>query len=251
MFVSSTIHAMATTDRSRSTRDRPAKPPLSLELIVDTALAITRAEGLAAVTMRRLATELDTGAASLYVYVRNRDALMRAMVNRAIGAVPVVVPDPSRWRDQVYELLDGFRVVFEAHPGMATMLGGPPTAESEFAADDGLDDNTLASMENLLGLMGAGGIDGQQAAWACDALLLIVTATATEADSRRAAGMNSESDFADIVERLHSTFSSLPVDRYPLIVGHATELVTGDGDTRFRFAIDTFLDGLVVRCAHD
>ena len=85
------------------------------------------------------------------------------------------------------------------------------------------------------------------AAWACDILLQIVTATATEADARRAAGFTTVDDFTDIVERLYATFSTLPVERYPLIVAHATELVTGDGDTRFRFAIDTFLDGMVVR----
>src|ERR1700743_968491 len=52
--------------RSRSTRDRPAKAPLSEAAIVDAALAIARTDGLAAVTMRRVAAELDTGAAPPY-----------------------------------------------------------------------------------------------------------------------------------------------------------------------------------------
>jgi len=58
--------------RHRSTRDRPAKAPLSEDAVVDAALAILESEGLEAVTMRRVAAALDTGAASLYIYVSGR-----------------------------------------------------------------------------------------------------------------------------------------------------------------------------------
>src|SRR5580698_4178851 len=122
---------MSSPARQRSTRDRPAKAPLSENAIVDAALAITRAEGLEAVTMRRVAAELDTGAASLYVYVRNRDELLRAMMDRVAGTVPPIVPEPERWREQVYELMRGLRDALEDHPGLASVLTGePPTTEN-------------------------------------------------------------------------------------------------------------------------
>jgi hypothetical protein len=56
---------MDPTVRQRSTRDRPAKAPLSEGAVIEAALAILKSEGLAAVTMRRVAAALDTGAASL------------------------------------------------------------------------------------------------------------------------------------------------------------------------------------------
>jgi hypothetical protein len=59
--------------RHRSTRDRPAKTPLSEDAVVDAVLAILRSDGLEAVTVRRVAHALDTGAASLYVYVSGRE----------------------------------------------------------------------------------------------------------------------------------------------------------------------------------
>ena len=62
--------------RHRSTRDRPAKAPLSEDAVVDAALAILQSDGLEAVTMRRVAAALDTGAASLYVYVSGREGLL-------------------------------------------------------------------------------------------------------------------------------------------------------------------------------
>src|SRR5271155_793885 len=134
---------MTAPTRQRSTRDRPAKAPLSENAIVDAALALTRTEGLAAVTMRRVASELDTGAASLYVYVRNRDELVRAMMDRVADTVPRVAPEPERWREQVHDLMRELRDALEAHPGMASVLTGePPVTE-----------NTLAGAESLLGVL--------------------------------------------------------------------------------------------------
>jgi AcrR family transcriptional regulator len=143
---------------TRSTRHRPAKAPLSEAAIVEAALVVTRAKGLEAVTMRRVAAELDTGAASLYVYVRNRDELVRAMLDHVSGTVPLATPDPARWRAQVHDLLSGIREALESYPGLAAVLPGePPTTE-----------NTLAGAENLLALLLAGGIRVRDAAWACD-----------------------------------------------------------------------------------
>jgi AcrR family transcriptional regulator len=230
---------MAAPTHPRSTRDRPAKAPLSGDAVVDAALEIAKAEGMEAVTMRRVAADLDTGAASLYVYVRNRDDLVRAMLDRAAAAsMPLAMPEPKRWREQVHDLLGAFLKALEAHPGLAAALPAePPTTE-----------NALAGAENLLGILLAGGIAAQDAAWACDILALIVTATAAEADVRRAAGLAAtDADHDDLVARMQDTFSGLPADRYPLLVGHAAELTAGESDDRFRFAVDTFLDGLAAR----
>jgi AcrR family transcriptional regulator len=223
----------------RSTRDRPAKAPLSEAAIVDAALAITKAEGFEAVTMRRIAAELDTGAASLYVYVRNREELLQAMVDRAVDPLALVEPDPERWREQVHALLGNFLKTLESYPGLAGALPiGPPTSES-----------SLDGAENLLAILLAGGIDTQDAAWACDILALIVTATATEADVRRAALAESGDQRGDIIDLVRATFAGLPPERFPNLTAHVDAMTAGDGDDRFEFAIDTFLDGLVARSA--
>jgi AcrR family transcriptional regulator len=232
---------MATSPRSsphpRSTRDRPAKAPLSEAAIVDAALAITKAEGFEAVTMRRVAAELDTGAASLYVYVRNRDELLQLMFDRAFDRLALVEPDPKHWREQVHDLLGAFLRTLESYPGLAGSLPvGPPTSE-----------NSLAGAESLLGILLAGGIEPRDAAWACDILALIVTATATEADVRAAAMAESGDDRDTIVARVRTAFASLPPDRFPNLTTHVDAMTAGEGDDRFRFAIDTFLDGLVAR----
>ena len=100
-------------------------------MILDTALRILREEGLDAVTMRRLATELDTGPASLYVYIRNRDELLNALFDRIGGMVEIEEPDPARWREQLHRLVNQLLKVMEEHRGIARVaVANVPTGEN-------------------------------------------------------------------------------------------------------------------------
>jgi AcrR family transcriptional regulator len=223
--------------RHRSTRDRPAKAPLSEGAVVDAALAILKSDGVEAVTMRRVGAALDTGAASLYVYVSSREGLLQAMLDCVIATVELEAPDPSRWRAQLHSLLRRVHDALVAHPGIAAMtLADPPTTEA-----------VLRLTENLLGILLAGGLDSQDAAWACDIFVLLVTGAAREDDVRRPRGR--DDDRREQVDEPYKTFAGLPPDRFPLIAAHAAQMVAGDGDERFRFAIDVALDGMLARAA--
>jgi AcrR family transcriptional regulator len=223
---------MTTSGRPRSTRDRPAKAPLSEDAIVDAALAILEAEGLEAVSMRRIAAALDTGAGSLYVYVKGRDGLLEAMFDRIIAAVKLETPDPSRWRAQLHNLLERTRAELVRHPGMAaaTMIDPPRTEVA------------MRLLENLLGILLAGGLDAQDAAWAADILAGQVTYAAIEAELRR-------TDPSALVAQITANFARLPASDFPLITAHAAQLVAGDVDERFRFAIDVVIDGVLRRAS--
>ncbi|MFE5998159.1 TetR/AcrR family transcriptional regulator C-terminal domain-containing protein [Streptomyces sp. NPDC056454] len=70
------------------TGDRPSrgpKPGLTLDRIVTAAVAVADAEGLSAVSMRRLSTELGTGTMSLYRYVPGKAELLDLMLDRVLG----------------------------------------------------------------------------------------------------------------------------------------------------------------------
>ena len=72
-------------------RARPTKGPkpgLSLERIVDAAVAVAAAEGLDAVSMGRVAAELGSSPMSLYRYVAAKDELLALMIDAAVGAPP-------------------------------------------------------------------------------------------------------------------------------------------------------------------
>ena len=225
--------------RHRSTRDRPAKAPLSEYAIVDAALAILQSDGLEAITMRRVAAALDTGAASLYVYVSGREGLLQAMLDRVTAAIELEAPDPSRWRAQLHSLLERMHQALVTHPGIAALtLEDPPTTEV-----------VLRLTENLLGILLAGGLDPQDAVWACDIFVLLVTAVASEDDVRRARGRSDDDHRREQVDEIYKTFAGLPPDRFPLISAYAAQMVAGDHDERFRFAIDVVVDGVLARAA--
>ncbi len=216
--------------RPRSTRDRPAKAPLSEAAIVDAALAILKSEGLAALSMRRVAAALDTGAGSLYVYVAGREGLLAAVFDRIVATIELDPPDPSRWRGQLHSLLERMHAALVAYPGIAaaTMIDPP---RSEVA---------LGLLENLLGILLAGGLDAQDAAWAADMLAAQVTYAAIEGELRR-------TDPSALVAEVTANFARLPAERFPLITAHTAELVAGDVGERFRFAIDVVIDGVLAR----
>ena len=239
MSLANGLPSMSRPAPRRSTRDRPAKAPLSVDAVVDAALSILKSEGLEAVTMRRVAAALDTGPGSLYVYVSGREGLLEAMLDRVIATVPLEAPDPSRWRAQLHSLLVAVHQALVAHPGIAAVtLADPPTTES-----------VLLLAENLLGIQLAGGLDPQDAAWACDIFMLLAMAAAREDNVRHPPGRGDDGDRHDQAEELRATFGALPPDRFPLIASHAAQLVAGDGEERFRFAIDVVTDGMIARAA--
>ncbi|RDI50136.1 TetR/AcrR family transcriptional regulator [Nocardia mexicana] len=219
---------MNPTSRRRSTRDRPAKAPLSEEVVVDAALALLQSEGLRAVTMRKVAATLDTGPSSLYVYVSGREGLIQAMQQRVFATVDLEPPDPARWREQLHALLERVRRALVAHPGIATTL----------LAEAPATDASLQLVENQLGILLAGGLAPQESAWATDIFATLVTHAAVEADMRR-------TDSREQGDGSYETFTGLPSDRFPLLTTYATELVTGDVDQRFRVAVDVVIDGLL------
>jgi AcrR family transcriptional regulator len=206
---------------------------LSEELILDTALRLLREEGLDALTMRRLAAELDTGPASLYVYIRNRDELLNAVFDRVGGMVAIEEPDPARWREQLHGLVDRLLAVLEEHRGIARVaVANVPTGE-----------NLLRVADNMMGLLLAGGVRPRDAAWACDILPLFVTAAAVETATYQERGEVQD----EVVVELETAFRNLSPERFPNLTANLDDLLSGDGDQRFQFGIDTFLDGLVAR----
>jgi AcrR family transcriptional regulator len=123
---------------------RTDKPPLSRERVVSTAVAIADDEGVAALTMRRLADALDCEAMSLYYYVDGKKALLEAVVEAVVGEIAeatLQVPaagDDGDWRDVVETRCRGAREVMLRHPWapalVAAQAEGPPTVLPIFEA---------------------------------------------------------------------------------------------------------------------
>lgn len=158
-----------------------------------TAIGIMRAEGLPKVTMRRLAQELDTGPASLYVYVSNTAELHAAILDELLGTVADgtvatgtetlgtvatgtgaetlgVNPAGASWRERLEAVLTSYTLMLFEHPSLArSALVARPSGP-----------HYLDLIETLLALLDEGGVPPGQAAWGVNVLLQLATTTAAE-----------------------------------------------------------------------
>ncbi len=97
-------------------RGRASSPGLSRGAIVAAAMRIADAEGVAALSMRRIATELDSGVMSLYRHVANKDALLTAITRAACDERPYPEPAPADWREAMRLAARLDWEVYCAHP---------------------------------------------------------------------------------------------------------------------------------------
>lgn len=224
---------MSTEHRSR--RERPAKSALNREAIVEAALAITREEGLDAVSMRRIAQALDTGPASLYVYVANRDELHELLFDAALGTIETEPVDPARWREQLKAL--GRRILvamIEDFPGIAIL---PMTHIP-------VGDNSVRIAESMLALLRAGGASDQAAAFAADFLSTYINAVAYEQSLYAKLYSDPEHEQRE-VEKIAQRFATLDAQRYPTVAALGPAMTHGTGDERFELGMDMLINGLL------
>ena len=116
----------------RADLDRPSRPggapPRSRDDIAEAAVAVADADGLDAVSMRRVASELGLGTMSLYHYVRSKDELLDLMGDRIAGGQLVDEADLRRgWREGLTAIAQATRANLKRHPWMGGALSPRPT----------------------------------------------------------------------------------------------------------------------------
>lgn len=212
-----------------SRRERPAKPALSRQWIVDTAVRIMRADGLEKVTMRRLAQELDTGPASLYVYVANTAELHAAVLDALLGEVDLGREgEDGDWRERLVAVLTSYTLVLFRHPQLArSALVARPSGE-----------NYLRLVDRVLGLLARGGAPVEQVAWGVDLLLQTATATAAE-HSTQEQDPAARDDWDALTRALHAADGST----HPAIKAHMPALIGGAGG-RLAWGFDVLINGI-------
>ncbi|WP_030438812.1 TetR/AcrR family transcriptional regulator [Actinoplanes subtropicus] len=209
-------------------RPRPTrgpKPALTLEQIADAAIAIADAEGLAAVSMQRVAADLGYTKMSLYRYLPGKVELVAAMLERALDPPPPIVGEWRRaltdWATALLRAYGGHAWALEASTGRRPI--GP---------------NEVAWMERALvvlppGLTGAERLDAV-ATLAGHVRMIAGQAGGAESDLAAAMGM---------VVRDHA-------ERYPAVVAALADVAAhGGADDAFDFGLGRILDGLGVLVA--
>lgn len=222
-------------------RERPhkgPKPGLSLERIVDAAVKLAVSEGLAAVSMSRVATELGSSAMSLYRYVGSKKEVLSLMTDAAYRTLPVPRSADEGWRGGLSRWAWAERAVLRQHPWVLRIpISEPPTTP-----------NKVAWFELGLQCMHETGLaEGEKAS----VLLLVsgfvrneATLSGDVAAAFHASGATSQevlSTYSRILARL------IDAERFPALSAVIAAGVfdePDDPDAEFIFGLERLLDGI-------
>jgi AcrR family transcriptional regulator len=102
------------------------KAQLSRETIAAAALAIADAEGFEAVSMRRVAQELNVGTMSLYYYVKTKDDLI-AVMDDVLMSAALLESAPKNWKPAITAIATRTHSMLLRHPwALVSMQSAPP-----------------------------------------------------------------------------------------------------------------------------
>ena len=200
---------------------------LTRDKVVTAALHVLDEVGLQGFTMRRVAQELGTGAATIYWHIADKEQLLQLVLDRVIGEIELPEPDSTRWQDQIREFARAGRAVFRDHPGVAlASLGRTPVGP-----------NLVPIMEWFLRVLGEAGVPPRAASWFADLLALVGAAQAVED------GLSVKTNNRAL-DGLGEYLAQLPADQFPQLTSFAAEMARGDADDRSEFALELLIRGL-------
>jgi AcrR family transcriptional regulator len=208
------------------------RSPLSRDLVADRALALADAEGIEAVTIRRLATELGVTPMALYWHFRTKEDLLAGLADRVLDALEI----PGRGGDWAVDLRAAMNALVAAmrpHPQVAQLVTTRIMLHLK-----GLQLTELA-LQTLSEAGFAPLPAGQLAMQALRSVVGMVTSDPVD-DS----GMSTEERDAYLrTKRAH--LASLSPDKYPALVAHADAMTyCPDVDEFFDLGVDLYVAGV-------
>ncbi|MEV5568526.1 TetR/AcrR family transcriptional regulator C-terminal domain-containing protein [Spirillospora sp. NPDC052269] len=218
-------------------RREPRRRAPSVERFVTRAVAIADAEGVDAVSMRRVAKDLGSGTASLYRYIAGRDELLDLMIDAVQGED--VPPEPSGdWRADLGVHARRMRAGLLRHPWLGTELTGRPA----------LGPNSLRWYDAILAAAGTLTPDATLAALAVDTVtayvLGAVGAENAELQASRRTGMTKDEWRASVGPYIREVVDG---GEYPHFARRVVEAGDLPAERSFELGLACVLDGLAVR----
>ena len=209
----------------RAQPTRGPKPALTLAGITDAAIAVADAEGLAAVSMQRVAAELGKTKMSLYRYLPGKAELVALMIERAIGDPPVL--RAGSWRAGLTEWSERLFAAYLRHPwSVDATVGRRPLGPREL----GWMECALAALGPGAGLTGAERLDAVAVLAGHARMLAQQSAARLDEDEMNAA--------MDDVMVVHG-------ERFPWLTAAMRETAAEGGQNQaFAFGLDRILDGI-------
>ncbi|MEU9163419.1 TetR/AcrR family transcriptional regulator C-terminal domain-containing protein [Streptomyces sp. NPDC048424] len=209
---------------------------LTLGRIVGAAVTVADTEGLAALSMRRVAAELQVATMSLYRHVADKDDLLMRMMDGVMAGHPLPADAPAGWREAIELAARQLWDVFRRHPWLAPALS---------VTRPQMITSALPYSEWMLATLHARGLDLQSAFTAHLMLFNYTRGVAvnleTEREAQAHSGLDSE-EWMDTQEP--ALLAVLGTGRFPALSRLASAGYELDLDALFEFGLQRLLDGL-------
>lgn len=114
-------------EKAKPSEGQSKKRRLTPAAITETAVRLADAEGLAAVSIRRVAAELDARAMSLYDHFASKDELLASMTDEVVGEMLVSQPLPEGWREAVAVSARKMFAASATHPWLISVFARRPS----------------------------------------------------------------------------------------------------------------------------
>jgi AcrR family transcriptional regulator len=216
-----------------NTRAREAdRTRLSKQAVVQRALALADADGLDALTIRRLATELGVTPMALYWHFRNKEELLAGLADQVWSELDTDVDAAQPWHQQLRGLLESLLAVLRRHPCASQLImeGEKQSSSMQIAS------------ETALEVLHQGGFGPEQAAEITrNALWTGLALVMSEP------GFHPELTAAEIAEKQRQNrvrMALLPPDQFPRLVEAAEPMCRCDPDFHYSFGVDLFIAGV-------
>jgi AcrR family transcriptional regulator len=210
-----------------------ARERLSPDTIVDGAIALADAEGLDAVTIRRLAKDHDVTPMALYWHFKDKGELLDGIAERLFADVRLPPPSPKPWPEQLRSILEALLNALRPHAEVAGLV-----YDRVLSSEAGL---TLA--ERTLALLRHAGLSTERAAQVGGYLLNAVAMLVTTEPGREHGSDAEVRD--DAIRRKTASLSGLPLRRYPTVVSSAGVLAACPRpDAYFSLGLDMLIAGV-------
>ncbi|MFG1797874.1 TetR/AcrR family transcriptional regulator [Nocardia sp. NPDC049149] len=189
------------------------------------ALAVIDRDGLAALTMRAVATELGMATMGLYRYVADREALEVLVVDRIFVDIETALPPEMPWRERISTLLQRMCTAVSKHPATVPLVlrHRQSTAAS------------LRLIETMLSALTEGGFAGRDRLIAQRTLIAFLF------------GFLQNEHYASLAGPGTATMARVAVEDYPLVAETAAQARTIPASEEFREGLALVLRGLAPR----
>lgn len=198
--------------------------------IIDAAITLADASGLAALSMRKVGQAVGVEAMSLYHHVAHKDDLLDGIVDRIFADVGTASAEVD-WRTSMRDRAHAARGVLAAHPWAVAIVDSRRNAGPA----------TLAHHDSVIGSLRGGGFSVADAAHAFALLDSFIYGFSSQAANLPFDDQVSAGEVAEVI------IDPLPVDAYPHLVELATQHVMQPGwsfEAEFDFGLELILDGL-------